>query len=450
MTRMPMVPLLALCLCAFPLDAGCAEEAQPESPPPAQFPPPAQLHQDQLGVDYNAQQVLAWSRRSVDGHKCIVSPPLRAGAGEELNHYRITVVTEGEGTVEFSLAHSAQGDVGHATAKSNLHTPFKAITPRVETRVASPYKGERFAWLILRTQGAIRITGVRHIAWRGKGTLFGHAAGRFAFGGATLPYRLMYPANYDPKKAYPLVLSVSGSGGAGTDNVRNMELVILARNLFTQYRHDAELACFSLVPQIPSAGRAPKPYWPAGKRGGPTPFYHPDWPAVNENGWYADATLALIDSLLKDPGVNIDADRVYYSGFSYGGKACWEFLKAGRTVFAGAMCGAGWPIGRVGAKPDAKLLARLNLEVQRYKHIPVSIFTGEQDRGMKYGSQAAHKAITAQGGASRYVEFPNTSHVASASKIWGNRDHVRWLFQQNRTANPAPGDDPFPNGQYPE
>ncbi len=43
-----------------------------------------------------------------------------------------------------------------------------------------------------------------------------------------------------------------------------------------------------------------------------------------------------------------------------------------------------------------------------------------------------------------------TSHVASASKIWGKREHIRWLFQQNRTANPAPGDDPFPNGQYPE
>jgi len=425
------------------LGPGCAEAAPPESP--ATPEPPC----DYLTADYTGRELLTWTRRIVDGLPCIVSPPLRAGAGYEANHHRITVQAVGEGTITFSVAHSATASLDRAISKKSLHTPLRAITPGAQTRVASPYKGERFAWLILRMQGQIRITGVRHTFWRGKGTLYGHVGRKFAFAGGTLPYRLMYPPNYDPAKAYPLVLSVSGSGGVGTDNAANMEMVILGRYLFTTYRHDPKLACFSLVPQIPPGRAVPKPYSPAGERGGPTPVYHPGWSAVNENGWYVEATLALIRSLIADKAVSIDADRVYYSGFSYGGKACWEFAKAGRTVFAGAMCGAGWPIGRAGATPDAKLLARLSQEVQRYKHIPVSIFAGEQDV-MKDGSEAVHKLITARGGTSRYIEFPNTGHTASAAKIWGRRAHVQWLFQQNRTANPAPGADPFPNGQYPE
>ena len=32
-----------------------------------------------------------------------------------------------------------------------------------------------------------------------------------------MPYRLMKPANFDPAKTYPLILSRHGAGGKGTD-----------------------------------------------------------------------------------------------------------------------------------------------------------------------------------------------------------------------------------------
>ncbi|MCP4375495.1 MAG: hypothetical protein GY794_04885, partial [bacterium] len=264
-----------------------------------------------------------------------------------------------------------------------------------------------------------------------------------------LRFRMMLPRNFDPrqKKKYPLVISVSGSGGVGRDNRRNMEMVILARNLFTTYLNDEQFECISLVPQIPTGKDVPKPYWPKGPLGKPTPIYHPDWPAVNENGWYTQASIALIKDLISDEGLHIDPDRIYFTGFSYGGKACWEFLRAGRELFAGAISGSGWPIGRAYSIPTGQLKARLKLEVSRIKHIPVSIFAGQKDR-MKYGSKAVHTEMTAQGGKSSYVEFPGATHVATAASIWRNRTHIAWLFKQNRKNNPKPPPDPYPRGVY--
>ena len=403
----------------------------------------------QITTRYTAGQVAAWQRRLVDGKACRISPRLDFGAGAEVNHHSVRITTTGTGSAEFSLVHSRSAKLDETLAKKHLRSRFRKVVSGAEAKVRSQYRGERYLWLLVRPVGTVRITGISHTCWRGQGTLYGHAARTFEFAGAKLPYRLMAPRDYKRSKAYPLVVSVSGSGGVGTKNVRNMEMVILGRYLFTNYYDDESLACFSVVPQIPPPKAVPAPYWPKGRRGAPTPLYHPDWPAVNENGWYAQATLALIKHLIDDKAIAIDPDRVYYSGFSYGGKGCWEFLKAGRETFAAGMCGAGWPIGPAAVDPAGMLLGRLKLEVRRYKHVPVFIFAGGADR-MRFGSRAVHKEILAQGGKSTYVEFPRITHVGSAGRGWANRKHVAWMFSQNRRSNPRPGKDPFPRGVYPE
>ena len=421
-------------VCLFALLIG---PATGEVPHPGDF-------QDELAIYYDGGQVAEWPAQTVDEKPCVVSPPLDAGPGCELNHNRVIVDFVGDGEVELSVMHFTTSDPYKALEKPYNHTSFQKIESGRETVVFHMFRGHRAAWLLLRTTGDARVSDVRWVAWRGKGTLFGHAPGSFEFAGAKLPYRLMYPRNYDPAKSYPLVLSVSGSGGVGSDNARNMENVILARFLFARYYHLPQLECFSLVPQIPPAEAIPAPYFPQGPRGRPDVF-HPDWPAVNEQGWYAQATLALIESLCKNTALSIDKDRVYYSGFSYGGKGCWEFLKAGREVFAAAICGAGWPIGPPYATPTGELLARLKQEVQRYKHIPVLIFVGAKD-GMRNGSKAVHELIESAGGQSTYVEFPDTNHVNSAAKGWGSAKNIEWLFEQNRRKNPPAGPDPQPEG----
>jgi hypothetical protein len=409
---------------------------------------PKNTRPDEVRTSYTAAQIARWEQRTVDGKACMVSPMINFGKGVELNHHRVTVTYAG-GSVEMSLAHSTSSKLTVAIEKKHLHSTLRAVKSGVANKIVSAYRGEGYAWVIVRAVGAARIGKITHTCWRGKGTLYGHAPGEFKFAGATLRFRMMLPRNYDPrkKKKYPLVLSVSGSGGVGTDNVRNMEKVILAKNLFTTYLDQEQFECISIVPQIPSAGAIPKPYWPKGPLGKPTALYHPDWPAVNENGWYTQATIALIKDLVAEGGLGIDPDRIYFTGFSYGGKACWEFLRAERNLFAGAICGAGWPIGRVFANPVGPLQARLKLEVSRIKHVPVAIFAGQEDP-MRFGSKAVHTEIAAQGGVSSYVEFPKTNHVGTAGSIWRNRKYVGWLFKQNRKNNPRPGPDPYPKGVY--
>ena len=403
---------------------------------------------DEAQTSYKASDIGKWESCTVDGKACRVSPTISFGKGVELNHHRVTVTYSG-GSVELSLAHSRLSKLENAIGKRHLHSSLRPVKSGVVKKIVSSSRGEGSAWVIVRATDAARITGITHTCWRGKGTLYGHAPGEFKFAGATLPFRMMLPRDYDPRKGkkYPLVISVSGSGGVGTRNVRNMEMVILAKNLFTTYLDDKEFECISIVPQIPPDKAIPKPYWPRGPLGKPTPIYHPDWPAVNENGWYTRATIALIKDLIADKGLNIDPDRVYFTGFSYGGKACWEFLRAGRELFAGAICGSGWPIGRAYSSPTGALQARLKLEVSRIKHIPVSIFAGQEDP-MRFGSRAVHAEITAQGGKSSYVEFPKTKHVATARSIWRNGTYIAWLFKQNRRDNPKPPPDPYPGGIY--
>lgn len=391
----------------------------------------------EYGRTYSAEKTQQWEHVKVDKKDCVVSPTLKV-KGYELNHHRISVDYSGKGKVYVSVAHNKKDDFKSALGNKKRHSPLKKIASGKSLHIASRYSDEKHAWIILHIEGDVKINSVKYRCFGGKNAIYGHKPMTFKFAGAKLPYRIMYPRKYDPQKKYPLVLSVSGSGGVGTDNYKSMENVILGRYLYTTYYLDKEFECFSVVPQIPPLKKVPKPYYPADRdgKGKPTPTIHPDWPAVNEEGWYVQASLALIQSLIEDKNLSIDADRVYYGGFSYGGKACWEFLKAGPDVFAGAICGAGWPIGGVGTDPKGQLAEALKQEVARYKHIPVTIFVGSNDRGMLPGSKAVHKEIQAQGGKSVYVEFPKTGHVGSAGKFWPDRKRIKWLFQQNRSKNP--------------
>ncbi len=396
---------------------------------------------DELTATYSGDNVRAWCEMKLPDGPCRMSPALTAAPGGELNHHQITVAYQGPGTVLIAVAHhGANKPEDFATTPARV-SPFQKMVAGKETRFVSPFRGENHAWILLRTQGDVKIQSIHYRSLQGRRTLYGHIARAYEFAGGTLRYRLMFPRNYDPRNKYPLVLSVSGSAGVGTDNVQNMEMVILGRYLFTEYYFDKQFECFSLVPQIAPHGTLPAPYWPKGKLGQPTPA-HPDTPLVNENGWYTQATLDLLKCLIAgqppDPEynvkINIDPNRVYYSGFSYGGKGCWEFLKAasGKNIFAAAICVAGWPIGPAYSQPDDQLKEELAREVARYKNIPVMIFAGDRDP-MRFGSRAVHQEILRQGGKSTYMEFPNTDHVGSAPKAWGQRDHIQWLFQQVRS-----------------
>ena len=61
-----------------------------------------------------------------------------------------------------------------------------------------------------------------------------------------LKYRLMKPIDFDADETYPLIVSLHGAGGRGTDNIKNL------RN-WNEYMADESLRrrhpCFVLAPQ---------------------------------------------------------------------------------------------------------------------------------------------------------------------------------------------------------
>lgn len=410
-------------------------DSQPVKPTNQKDPPqPVKLFANpfaELAVDFTPKQITNWAQVELDNKSCRISPAIPCGTGFEMNHHRIIVDYTGSGTVEFSVAHADKNDRQYILTDKHHHRSFVKFTTGKEVTMISPYMGEDHAWLLLRTIGDVQISQIRYRALRGRNTLYGHTSARSRFAHAFLPYRILAPKNVDPDKLYPLVITIGGSGSIGTANRKNMERVGLATYIFRKYFDDPQFACYSLVPQIAPAKDCPAPYWPKGSRGQPTPA-HPDFPLVNADGWYTQAVLALIEQMLADPAYRIDPDRVYLTGFSYGGKAVWEFLRAAPDIFAGAISSGGWAIGQLHENPSPQLRNLLSQETQAYKHVPIFVTAGEKDIPMSKGSRLANEVLSQIGGNCTYVEFPNTEHVSSAGKTWGNPKYIAWLFKQKR------------------
>jgi parallel beta-helix repeat protein len=388
-------------------------------------------------ASYDANDILPGTKIvQNEGYECLVLPMAALSSTYEINHHEITVNYTGTGTCKISLGHSSSNNVDNVAATYYLTSPFTQVSSGQMHSVVSPYKNEHYSWLFIYIQGDVNIQSVDYEYWMGEGTLYGHTAQTYEFAGRDLPYRIMFPKNYDPNEKYPLVISVHGSLGVGTNNYSNMELSLLSRYLFTDYLDNPNMESISIVPQIPPFdGNIPEPYYPTGSQGEPVSPEHPDWPAVNENGWYNQACLGLIYDLITSSNVSADPDRVYFTGFSYGGKACWEFLKSDSDLFAGAMSCGGWPIGRAYSNPLPDLYDALVLEVERYVQVPVSIFVGGQDN-MRYGSHAVHEEITFQGGDSTLTIFDGVTHNGSGVRTYSNSTYVQWLFEQNLQNRP--------------
>ena len=402
--------------------------------PAAAYSTPAKPQIVRITKEYSAADIAQWTPSTVDANPCLISPAIGSPAGCEVNFHKVKVNFTKAETIKMSIGYSDKPNLQNVIERSNLHTSFKTLKSGNQLEATSKYKGQRYAWLFLQPSHNVRINSIEYEYSLSKATLYGHGPGKHSFANHDLPYRIMFPRNYDPAKKYPLVISISGSGSIGTGNRRSMEQVILARYLFTSYYHNPQFECFSLVTQIPPLESIPAPYYPKGQLGAPTK-YHPDWPAVNENGWYTQATIDLIRNLIDDKNISIDPDRIYLTGFSYGGKACWQFLKADPNLFAAAVPVAGWPIGPVASTPTGQYLTELKYEVKAYKHVPTRIFAGEEDV-MRFGSKAVYEEIAKTGGDSLYIEFPKTNHISSAAKTWANKKYITWLFA-NKKGRPS-------------
>ncbi|MEL6945803.1 MAG: prolyl oligopeptidase family serine peptidase, partial [Bacteroidota bacterium] len=149
--------------------------------------------------------------------------------------------------------------------------------------------------------------------------------------GTTLPYRILYPENYDESKSYPLLLFLHGAGERGNDNEAQLKH---GAQLFLESENRVKYPAIVVFPQCPK-----EDYWARVERNREKkewkyPFFEKPTNALG-------AVIELLDQLIRKESV--DTDRIYIAGLSMGGMGTFELLSRRPDLFAAAtpICGGG-------------------------------------------------------------------------------------------------------------
>ncbi len=160
-----------------------------------------------------------------------------------------------------------------------------------------------------------------------------------------VPYRFFEPPALDKEsdQRYPLILSLHGAGGKGTDNLKNLRSW---NGTITEPGFQQKHPCFIVAPQTEIPWRV----------AGPAPDLSDETIASFPEIWRQTVTarkslitefgkgdlgtvFELLDSLAETYA--IDLDRVYVLGHSMGGYGSWEAIAVAPDRFAAAVPTAG-------------------------------------------------------------------------------------------------------------
>ena len=202
------------------------------------------------------------------------------------------------------------------------------------------------------------------------------------------------PTGYNPKKSYPLIITLHGAGGNGQN----------LRDAWANTRAD----------------------WGAKVRAG----YIVAGPTWQPARWWLWPQSNDIITLLREVKntYNVDTNRVLLSGFSNGGHSTWSVGMKQPSLFAGLAPSAGGPVSESGQGLDMDMIASL-------VNLPVHWVHSADDR--------ICPAATAQRVMARYKElgytniihkqFDSGGHVAHA-EYWGNI--FQWFGKLERNIFP--------------
>lgn len=233
--------------------------------------------------------------------------------------------------------------------------------------------------------------------------------------GKIMPYRLFVPDQYNPKKSYPLVLFLHGSGERGTDN----EAQVMANQgatIWAKPEEQTKHPTFVLAPQSP-------------KDGG---WIHIDSssydPAVRfaKHAEFTDELQMVVNIIHElQAKYNLDNKRLYSTGLSIGGFGTWNLNEKYPYLFAAMVpvCGGG------------------DLE-QAYKIAkkPIWTFHAVNDPivPVRY-TQDMVKALQGHKGKPIYTEYPAGLYIKPFEHFswvlaFQNSEMRNWLFEQKKNS----------------
>lgn len=227
----------------------------------------------------------------------------------------------------------------------------------------------------------------------------------------TLRYRILYPENYVPKKKYPVITFLHGSGERGNDNESQL---IHGGRLFVKDSLRKAFRAIIIFPQLPK-----QQFWNSftttkdtlsitGRSFNLSFSPQPAMPAL--------LVKLLLDSLIEKKIA--DQDRMYIGGLSLGGFGTFDMLERYPDFFAAAfpICGGG----------DTTLAGRFA------KTTSVWIFHGDNDSSVDVkNSREYFKALKNVNADVRYNEYPGVGHN-SWDNAFAEKDLMPWLFSKKK------------------
>ncbi len=217
-----------------------------------------------------------------------------------------------------------------------------------------------------------------------------------------MPCRVMKPLGFDSTKGYPVIVSLHGAGGKGTNN--DKQLKDWNRQLVdAQLRKD--FPCYVVAPQAPGL-----------------------W-----NAEHFEKIKALIAEL-----PSVDMNRIYIMGHSMGGHGTYIFIQLDPGYFAAAAPSAG-----SGLKSTEDFI-----DPAKFKNLPIWAFHGESDGVCPIAKdQEVLAEMKKLGGNMKLTTWAGDNHGVSDKFIPGAEngstefssdrcdkepDFMTWLFRQKR------------------
>jgi len=233
-------------------------------------------------------------------------------------------------------------------------------------------------------------------------------AGSYMAKGDTLPYRILFPENFDPTKKYPLVVVLHGAGERGNDNklqLKNGSALFLKPDVREQF------PAIVIFPQCPA-----NDFWSDVLIKPDSSGFKFTFQTDGKPTKAMTAVMGMIDEFLQKPFVS--KHQVYIGGLSMGGMGTFEIIGREPNIFAAAfsICGG-----------DNTLNAK-----KYAKKVPLWIFHGEKDRTVSADhSIVMVDAIKAAGGNPKFTLYPNDDHN-SWDDAFNEPQLLPWLFSHTK------------------
>jgi predicted peptidase len=226
--------------------------------------------------------------------------------------------------------------------------------------------------------------------------------------GDRLPYRILYPIDYNPAKAYPLIVVLHGGGERGNDNEKQLTH---GANLFLADSNRKQYPAIVLFPQCSANS-----YWArADIRRDQSP-YAIRFNYQSEPGAPLQALLELVREMRDKKQVL--KNKIFITGLSMGGMGTFEAVYRAPGLFAAAapICGGGDPASYTRAMAK----------------IPFRVFHGTDDPvvGVEL-SRSMVARLKELGGRVEYIEYPGVQHN-SWDKAFAEPDFIGWFFRQKQ------------------